>query len=72
MNPGARSIFEKHINKVHWCILSFNPSAINMLEKNFLEGGNKVNWTYLSENPEIFVPYRDPVLFDILMEIEIK
>ena len=34
-------------DKIRWWVLSRNPSAIQLLEKNL----DKVDWYYLSENP---------------------
>lgn len=34
-------------NKLEWGLLSMNPNAIHLLEKN----KDKINWFYLSRNP---------------------
>jgi hypothetical protein len=38
------------IDKVDWALLSRNPNAIHILEKNL----DKVDWYWLSLNPNIF------------------
>lgn len=38
------------IDKVDWNLMSKNPNAIHLLEKN----PRRVNWTIISQNPSIF------------------
>lgn len=40
----------KDLNKVIWWMLSINPAAIHLLERNI----DKVHWRILSQNPAIF------------------
>ena len=35
------------INKISWKLLSINPNAVHLLEKNM----DKIGWTLLSQNP---------------------
>ena len=39
-----------HIEKLEWYLLSENPNAVNLLEKN----QDKINWRAFSRNPAIF------------------
>jgi hypothetical protein len=39
------------LDKINWPILSYNPAAIPILEKN----QQKIPWNHLSQNPAIFV-----------------
>lgn len=53
-NPNILTIIREHLeaggtlNKQQWCILSENPNAIDILEKNL----DKVDWQKLSKNPK--------------------
>jgi len=42
--------FTGEVREIDWALLSENPSAIHILEKN----QDKINWRFLSGNPEIF------------------
>ena len=50
-------MLKDNIDKIHWEILSSNPSAIDILEKN----PHKICWSQLSKNPTaINILYANP------------
>ena len=52
-NPSAKaiSIIESNLDKINWCSLSSNPSALHILEQN----KSKINADKLTQNPAIYV-----------------
>lgn len=67
-SPEAIDLLQEYPENINWDKLSGNCYGIPILEKNF----DKIEYEgTLSSNPAIFIPYRNPKLFEILMEIEI-
>ena len=47
LSPKYKPIKKEYLDKINWELLSTNPNAIHILEKNL----DKVNWNRLSSNP---------------------
>ena len=48
VNPNAIQFLQSNIDNIHWCKLSSNQNAFDILEKHI---GWNIDWRILSENP---------------------
>jgi hypothetical protein len=55
-NPAAIDIIERHYDKLDktcWTILSMNPSAIPLIQRNISSGSCKIDWGFLLLNKNV-------------------